>query len=153
MVSPGDMAPDIDSKTSTGEDFRLSDLRGQKNVVLFFYPGDFTPLCTKEACGFQDIYAELRSHDTEVIGISDDSHESHQKFAKAYSLGFPLLSDPDHQLAKRYGATNLLTAVLGRVSRTTFVIDKSGRVAAVIKSQLSAGAHLAGVKDALARLK
>lgn len=153
MVNVGDAAPEIDAQTSAGEPFKLSSFKGQKNVVLFFYPGDFTPVCTKEACGFRDVYDELRSQDTEVVGISGDSHTSHQKFAKTYALGFPLLSDPDHVLAKAYGATNFLTTVLGRLSRATYVIDKTGRVAAVIKAQLSAGAHLDGVKNALASLK
>lgn len=152
MVAIGDMAPEVEGTTSAGEPFKLSSFRGKKNVVLFFYPGDFTPVCTKEACGFRDIYAELGSKDTEVVGISKDSDESHKKFAQHYDLGFPLLSDADHAIAKRFGATNFLTALLGRASRTTFLIDKQGKIAAVLKGELSANAHLDGVKDALQRL-
>lgn len=152
MVAIGDMAPEVEGTTSAGEPFKLSSFRGKKNVVLFFYPGDFTPVCTKEACGFRDIHSELVTKDTEVIGISKDSNESHQKFAKHYDLGYPLLSDPDHAIAKRYGATNFLTSLLGRASRTTYLIDKEGKIAAIMKGELSASTHLDGVKNALGRM-
>ena len=152
MVAKGDVAPDFDLTSSAGDRIKLADYRGKKNVVLFFYPGDFTPVCTKEACGFRDLYTDLASKDTEVIGVSVDDDESHRKFAAKYGLGFPLIADPEKSLAKTYGATSFLTAVIGRVSRVTFVIDKTGRVAAVLKGELSAKAHLDGVVAALAAL-
>lgn len=146
------MAPDLDVTTSAGERLRLADFRGKKNVVLFFYPGDFTPVCTKEACAFRDSYDSLRGADTEVIGISSDSDESHRKFAAAHRLEYPLVADEDQSLAKRFGATGFLTNLIGRVSRTTIVIDKNGRVVDVIKSQLSADAHVEGAARALSSL-
>jgi peroxiredoxin Q/BCP len=152
MVQRGDMAPEFEASTSAGDRIRLADYRGKKNVVVFFYPGDFTPVCTKEACGFRDLYAELRSRDTEVIGISSDTDESHRKFASTHDLGYPLLSDPDRSLAKLFGATGFLTTLLGRTSRMTFVIDKAGKVAAVLKGEISARTHLEGVQAALANL-
>lgn len=152
MVAKGDLAPDFDLTSSGGARIVLSSYRGKKNVVLFFYPGDFTPVCTKEACGFRDLYSDLTSKDTEVIGVSTDDDASHRKFAAEYGLGFPLLADPDKKLAKTYGATSFLTAVIGRVSRVTYVIDKTGHVAAVLKGELSAKAHTEGVVATLATL-
>jgi peroxiredoxin Q/BCP len=149
----GAVAPDFTSTSSTGETISLSAYRGKKNVVLFFYPGDFTPVCTKEACGFRDIYDELQGKDTEVIGVSVDSGASHEKFAKANNLGFPLLSDADKVLATKYEAsTGLLSSLIGRVSRVTYVIDKNGKIAAVLKGELSATKHVDGVKHALTTL-
>lgn len=149
MVAPGELAPDFHVTTTEGGSFRLSEHRGKSNVVLFFYPGDFTPVCTKEACGFRDMFSELQAKDTLILGVSDDSDASHAKFAAAYKIEYPLVSDPEHALAKQYGATGFLSKVLGRISRTTVVIDKSGRVAAVVKGELSANAHLSGVQEAL----
>lgn len=152
MVARGDMAPDFDVTTSAGERLTLADFRGKKNVVLFFYPGDFTLVCTKEACSFRDNYDSLRSKDTEIIGISSDSNETHRKFAAAHGLQYPLVADEDQSLAKRFGATGFLTNLIGRVSRMTIVIDKNGRVVDVIKSQLSADAHVEGAARALSAL-
>ena len=151
-LSIGDPAPDFEEKSAGGEPIRLADFRGKKNVVLFFYPGDFTPVCTKEACGFRDMYDELKSADTEVIGVSKDDATSHTKFAKAHDLGFPLLSDPDKRLAKLYGATHPVLDILGRARRMTFVIDKAGKVAAVLTGEIQASKHLDGVRAALAKL-
>lgn len=152
MVMKGDTAPDFEATSSAGEKIKLSDYRGKKNVVLFFYPGDFTPVCTKEACGFRDLHSELQSQDTEVIGISGDSDDSHRKFARTHDLGYPLISDADKSLAKQFGATGFLTTILGRVSRTTFIIDKQGKIVSIVKGELSAHAHVDGVKQALAAL-
>jgi peroxiredoxin Q/BCP len=152
-LAVGEVAPDFTSTTSTGETISLASYKGKKNVVLFFYPGDFTPVCTKEACGFRDIYDELQSKDTEIIGVSVDSGESHAKFSKAHNLGFPLLSDEDKALATKYGCTKgLIASLIGRVSRTTYVIDKNGKITAVLTGQLSASSHIDGVKNALAML-
>lgn len=152
-LAVGQAAPDFSSTTSTGETISLSAYKGKRNVVLFFYPGDFTPVCTKEACGFRDIYDELQGRDTEIVGVSIDSGESHDKFKKAHNLGFPLLSDPDKTLAGKYdAASGLLAGLLGRVSRVTYVIDKTGTIAAVLKGELSANKHVDGVKAALAKL-
>lgn len=148
----GDKAPDF-SGESDGKKISLADYAGKKNVVLYFYPGDFTLVCTREACGFRDIYEDLKGADVEVIGVSSDSNDSHAKFASEYKLPFPLLSDTDKSIAKAYGSTSLVLDLLGRVSRQTFVIDKHGKVAAILKGELSASKHVDGVKDALAKLR
>jgi thioredoxin-dependent peroxiredoxin len=152
-LAVGEAAPDFTSTSSTGETISLAAYKGKKNVVLFFYPGDFTPVCTKEVCGFRDIYDELQGKDTEIIGVSVDSGESHEKFSKVHNLGFPLLSDTDKVLAKKYEAsTGLLSTLIGRVSRITYVIDKNGKIAAVLKGELSADKHVDGVKNVLSKL-
>lgn len=147
----GDTAPEF-SGESDGEKISLANYRGKKNVVLYFYPGDFTLVCTREACGFRDIYEDLKGADTEVIGVSTDSNESHKKFVAEYKLPFPLLSDKDKAIARAYGATGLVSDLLGRVSRVTYVIDKTGKIAAILKAELSASKHVDGVKEALAKL-
>jgi len=148
----GQQAPDFDVVSSAGASLRLRDFIGKKNVVLYFYPADFTPVCTKETCGFRDMYEELRSHDTEVIGVSVDSDEKHRRFASEYRVQFALVSDANRDLAKRYGATSLLRNVLGMTRRVTFVIDKRGVVAAVIEGELSAAKHVEGVRAAVMAL-
>jgi thioredoxin-dependent peroxiredoxin len=149
----GEKAPDFDVVASSGERLRLSELHGKKNVVLYFYPGDFTPICTKETCGFRDAYAELASGDTEVIGVSVDSDESHRKFAEKYSLPFSLVSDEKKELARKYGATSMLRDILGKTSRITYVIDKKGEIAGVLQGELSASKHVEGAKELVKRLR
>ncbi len=160
VLHPGDLAPDFEAEAvfpveggdPKHERLRLQDFRGKKNVVLYFYPGDFTPVCTKEACGFRDMYDDLKGKDTEVVGVSIDSSASHERFAKQFGLSFPLIADPEKKLAKQFGATGVLTSLLGRVSRVTFVIGKDGKIAAILKGELSANKHVEGVKNALAKL-
>jgi len=155
MAAPlriGDMAPDFDVVSSAGKALKLKELAGKKNVVLYFYPGDFTPICTKETCGFRDMYADLGSKDTEVIGVSADSDASHEKFAREYKLEFALVSDGERQLAKKYGATSFLRDILGKLARKTFVIDKQGRIAGIFEGELSASKHVEGVKGLIAKL-
>ena len=127
----GQKAPDFDVVSSAGKSLKLSDFAGKKNVVLYFYPGDFTLVCTKETCGMRDMYADLESKDTEVIGVSVDSNESHEKFVAEYKLPFALVSDANRALAKIYGATTLIRDLLGKTSRKTFVIDKKGLIAGI----------------------
>jgi peroxiredoxin Q/BCP len=148
----GQKAPDFDVTSSSGQHLRLSDFQGKKNVVLYFYPGDFTLVCTRETCGFRDSYAELAGKDTEVIGISVDSDESHQKFAKEYGVPFALVSDADRAISTRYEAVGLLTRVIGRVTRITYVIDKKGEIAGVFDSQIRASQHVGGVRELIQKL-
>ena len=89
------MAPSFELTASDGRKISSEGLRGQKNLVLYFYPADFTPVCTKETCGFRDAYQELSGQDTEVVGVSVDSTESHARFAEKYNVPFPLVSDED----------------------------------------------------------
>lgn len=130
MLSEGQFAPDFKLQSDQGEWIRLSDLRGKK-VVLYFYPKDDTPGCTKEACSFRDAYSLFTMKGAAVVGISPDSVESHQKFRSKYALPFYLLSDPDHQVAEQYGAWGQKKS-FGRtyegILRTTFVIDEEGKI-------------------------
>ena len=122
MVEEGKPAPDFELETDEGGTVRLSELRG-KPVVLYFYPKDDTPGCTKQACAFRDVYSEFQERGAVVLGVSPDSVASHRKFKEKYGLPFPLLADPDHEVADRYGAWR------EKLVRSTFVIDPEGTVA------------------------
>ena len=115
-------APGFTLKDGNGAEWRLSDQRG-KVVVLLFYPGDETPVCTRQMCSVRDRWADYQATGAEVVGISSDSVESHKKFAEHHGLPLRLLSDPDRAVAKLYGAISLLP---GRVARSVFVIDAKG---------------------------
>ncbi len=129
-VEIGDQAPDFKLKSDSGEDVKLSAFRGKK-VVLYFYPEDDTPGCTKQACDFRDNFAALQGAHAVVLGVSPDSIESHVKFKKKYDLNFPLLSDPDHKVAEKYGAwgekNNYGKKYIGLI-RSHFVIDEKGKL-------------------------
>jgi peroxiredoxin Q/BCP len=148
----GDKAPEFEVMSSDGRRIRLGDYAAKKNVVLYFYPKDFTPVCTAEACGFRDMYEGLVSRDTEVIGVSMDSDASHKDFADKHRVPFPLVSDPDGVLARSYGATSTLMGLMGMTKRITFVIDRQGKIAGVFDSAFRASNHLDGVKNTLAAL-
>ncbi|MFA2567576.1 peroxiredoxin [Bacillus wiedmannii] len=115
--------------TSTGKELRLNDYLG-KYIVLFFYPKNGTPGCTKEACSFRDNYSEFQQlEDVELFGISADNLESHQKFSEDYKLPFQLLSDENFEVAKRYGVyeeKKFLNKAIKSINRTTFILDKKG---------------------------
>ncbi len=138
----GTKAPAFSCSASSGTTVKLSEFKGKKAVVLYFYPRDNTPGCTKEACEFRDTHAMLRRAGVEVLGVSPDSLESHGKFADKYDLPFVLLSDQDHQLCRSYGVWQK-KKMAGReymgVVRTTFVIDKSGKMAYVFEKVKAAG--------------
>ena len=127
-VNVGDKAPDFEGPTSDGSRLGLKDFLGKKNVVLYFYPKDDTPGCTKEACSFRDNLKSVREIGAEVIGVSLDSVESHKKFADKYNLPFPLISDKEKRIATAYG---VMKDTGTSASRVTFIIDKSGRIAKV----------------------
>jgi peroxiredoxin Q/BCP len=148
----GQKAPDFDVVSSSGKRLRLADFLGKKNVVLYFYPADFTPVCTRETCGFRDVYQELASKDTEVIGVSVDSDESHERFAKEHNVPFALVSDGERKLSQLYEAASFLRRLLGRTGRITYVIDKKGEIAGVFDSELRASKHVGGVRELIARL-
>lgn len=130
MLTAGEKAPDFLLKDKDGETHRLSDFLGKK-VVVYFYPKDNTPGCTRQACAFRDAYKGFRDDSIEVIGISKDSPESHQKFIDKYSLPFLLLSDPDLEAINAYGVwqekVNYGKKSMG-VVRSTFVIDEKGKI-------------------------
>jgi peroxiredoxin len=146
----GDLAPDFELPTTAGTAFRLSEHRGHP-VVLYFYPKDGSVGCTKEACSFRDQYEDFTSLGAEVIGISSDSEASHQQFTDKYELPFPLLSDTDGQLRKKYAVPR---AVLGLLpGRVTYVLDSEGRVRYVFNSLNEAASHVLNAKDILRSLR
>lgn len=135
MLNVGDTAPDFTVADQSGETVKLSDLRGKK-VALFFYPKADTPGCTKEACGFRDIYKDFDTTNTVLLGISPDTSEDQQKFAVKYDLPMRLLADADHSIAEQYGAwgekNNYGKKYMG-INRSTFIIDEEGKIARVFK--------------------
>ena len=148
-VNVGDKAPDFTLDSQTGENVTLSDFFGKKNVVLYFYPKDETPGCTREACTFRDSYELFTDLGAEVIGVSADTVESHKAFAEHHNLPFTLLSDLDNTVRKLYGATSTLSFIPGRV---TFIIDKKGVVRHVFSSQLQPEKHIEEAKEVLKRI-
>jgi len=128
MLEEGTIAPDFTLPAAGGGSVTLSAYRG-KTVVLYFYPKDDTPGCTTEACNFRDDYSDILAASAVVLGVSPDSVKSHDKFAGKYELPFPLLSDPDHQVAEMYGAWGE-KKMYGRaymgIIRSTYIIDKDG---------------------------
>ena len=134
MLEIGTKAPDLALCDKDGRTVRLSDFLGKK-VVLYFYPKDNTPGCTRQACAFAGVYGEFRKRGVEVIGISKDGIASHQKFAEKYNLPFVLLSDPDRIAIEAYGVwkEKRMCGKLGMgVVRTTFLIDENGIVLRVM---------------------
>jgi thioredoxin-dependent peroxiredoxin len=129
MLKVGDVAPAFSTDAVQGDQstpVKLSDYRGRK-VVLYFYPKDGTPGCTKEACSFRDGYQHLQRWGIVLFGCSIDSADNHRAFARKYSLPFPLLIDPDNKIAKAYGADNGIP-ILGLDRRVTYVIGEDGRI-------------------------
>ena len=130
MPTEGEQAPDFRLPADDGKTYALRDLRGKK-VVLYFYPKDDTPGCTKEACSFRDNLSRVQSKGAIVLGVSKDDLESHAKFREKYSLSFPLLSDPEGKVLSAYGVwkeKNLYGKTFMGIERTTFVIDEGGRI-------------------------
>lgn len=135
----GDTAPDFSLPNQEGENIQLSDFKGKQHVVLYFYPKDETPGCTKEACSFRDSYEAFKDAGAEVIGVSADSVKSHKAFASNRRLPFQLLSDRSKKVAKSYGVSGFLGLLPGR---ETFVIDKEGVIRHHFSSQLQIGRHI-----------
>src|SRR5688500_18414230 len=130
MIKEGSTAPAFKTTDANGETVSLKNLRGQK-VVLYFYPKDDTPGCTKEACSFRDSFAEYERRGIKVLGVSPDDERSHRKFAEKFSLPFTLLADKDHSVADAfgvYGEKQFMGRKYMGVNRTTFLIGEDGRV-------------------------
>lgn len=142
-LQAGTPAPDFELPDQQGNRVRLSDYRGKRAVVVYFYPKDDTTGCTAEACAFRDETPAFQAAGAEIIGISDDSSESHTRFAAKYSLPFTLLSDKGGRVRKLFGVTRTFGIIPGRV---TFVIDREGVVRHVYSSQVAFQQH---VKEAL----
>ena len=152
-IEPGKKAPAFTVPDDAGNKVKLNDLKG-KPVVLYFYPRDNTPGCTKEACAFRDRYAELTDLDVHLFGVSTDSAESHQKFRTKFELPFPLLVDADKKLSEKYGAwreKNMYGKKSMGIQRSTYLIDADGKVAKVWK-RVKVDGHDQQVIDAINEL-
>ncbi len=139
LLVVGDAAPNFRLPTSNGRYVALEDFLGQKNVVVYFYPKDFTRGCTAEACTFRDSYEAFKDLGAEVIGISSDTQNSHRDFAQQHHLPFILLSDVGGLVRKAYGVKKTFGLFAGRVS---FVIDKKGVIRHIFSTQTRATAHV-----------
>jgi peroxiredoxin Q/BCP len=149
MLKAGDDAPAFAAKATDGSTIKLADYRGKSHVVLYFYPKDDTPGCTKQACDIRDEFSAFKELDAVVLGVSFDSVESHKKFTEKFKLPFPLLADTDKAIAKAYG---IATDQTGAAPRVTFVIGKDGKIALVIP-KVNAASHSQEVRAALTTLK
>lgn len=146
-IKTGDQAPDFSLPKQDGTSVQLKDLLQKATVVLYFYPKDDTPGCTKEACSFRDSYESFKDAGAEVVGISSQSAASHEAFAAKYRLPFTLLADEGGKVRREYGVPSTLGLLPGRV---TYVIDRKGIVRHVFNSQLNATRH---VSEALGIVK
>jgi len=153
MLDAGSEAPGFDLEDQDGRRHRLADYRGRW-VVLYFYPKDDTPGCTKEACGFRDALPDLTGQNAVVLGMSADDRSSHERFARKHGLTFPLLVDPDKSVLEAYGAYGE-RSMYGRtfmgVKRISYLIDPEGKVARAWP-KVQAAEHPAEVREALATL-
>lgn len=139
MLNTGVSAPDFELQNANNDLFRLSDLQNKKSVVLYFYPKDDTRGCTAEACSFRDQYEIFQEQGAEVVGVSSDNTESHQKFSAKHRLPFILLSDPQGKVRKLYDVPKALGLIPGRA---TYVIDKKGIIRYAFNSQLKPLEHV-----------
>jgi peroxiredoxin Q/BCP len=150
-VKDGDLAPDFKLESDDGKTYSLSDFKGKKKVVLYFYPKDDTPGCTKEACSFRDSLSTLNKAGVQVLGVSMDDLNSHAKFRNKYSLNFPLLSDVDGKVSKEYGVYKLKNNY-GRtywgIERSTFIIDKNSEVIKAMR-KVSVDGHVHEIRKYL----
>lgn len=152
-IEEGAKAPDFTLAADDGSKVKLSALKGSP-VVLYFYPKDDTPGCTKEACAFRDLKKDLAKLGAKVLGVSADDVDSHVKFRDKFELNFPLLADVEHKVAEKYGAwreKNMYGKVSMGIVRSTFLIDPQGKVAKVWK-KVSVDGHDAAVIEALKEL-
>jgi peroxiredoxin Q/BCP len=145
----GDKAPVFEAKDQKGKVWKLDDVLPQQAVLLYFYPKDETPGCTKQACGLRDRQDVMKKDDVQVLGVSFDTAESHQKFITKHNLNFPLLVDTDGKIADAYGAR-----IAGRnmARRVSFLIGKDGKIQQVTDTP-SADTHLSEMQEAIAKLK
>ena len=152
LRSVGETAPDFSAVVSSGERVTLSRFRGKNNVVLFFYPKDFTPGCTAEACSFRDEMNQVRSLGAVVLGISRDDEQSHQAFASRFELPFDLIADRRGEVAGAYGTARFWN-LLPYMKRVTYVIDRTGIIRGVFHHEFSARRHIADVVRTLKKLQ
>ena len=145
----GDTIPDFSLKNQDGQLFNLKDHLGKSNLVIYFYPKDDTPGCTKEACKFRDEFQDFTDLNAKVIGISSDNVASHKAFAKKYHLPFTLLADTDKKIRKLFGVPKFTGVIPGRV---TYVVDKNGKIVYIFNSMRNAEKHIDEAKRILKTL-
>jgi thioredoxin-dependent peroxiredoxin len=151
MLQINDVAPDFQAETADGTTIKLSDYRNKKNVILYFYPKDFSLRCTQQACQFRDEFETLQKFDCEMIGISFDTPDSHSNFKKQNRLQYQLISDPDKSIARLFGVLRF-GGYVPFVKRVTFVIDKSGIIKNVIHHEFIIANHVQEVRKTLERI-
>lgn len=142
----GQPAPDLTLMDQTGHPFHLSEWLGKKAFVLYFYPKNFTAVCTTQSCLFRDLYGQFQEADIDIIGISMDSTQSHQSFSSQFHLPFPLLSDPKGDAQKRYQVPKALGLFPGRI---TYAVDQQGVIRLVFSDMFNAQAHIDAAKALL----
>jgi thioredoxin-dependent peroxiredoxin len=147
VLKNGTQAPEFDLADQEGKRHTLKSLLSRGPLILYFYPADFTPGCTKEACSFRDLQKDLVAAGLRVVGVSPQDAESHKKFAARHNLNFPLLADPDKQAVKAYDVDGPLGF---GVRRGTYLIGADGRIQGSVLADLRIGAHEEFVKQALA---
>ena len=150
-LAEGSDAPDFTMRENHGKTIRLSDLKGNRDVVVYFYPEDFTSGCTTEATEFTRDYKEFRDAGIEIVGISPDDENSHEKFREKMGIPYPLVADTENEVSKKYGAYGL-KSFMGRqymgVNRSTFLVDNKGKIVKIFKKVKPAG-HSKEVLEAL----
>ena len=150
MLKVGAKAPDFKLQSDSGKTVSLKDFAGKK-IVLYFYPRDMTPGCTKEACSFTENQSRIQKLGAVVLGISADSVEAHKKFRDKYGLSFPLLSDPKKEVIEKYGVwkeKNMYGRKMMGIERSTFVIDEAGKIAHIF-SKVKVDGHTEAVMEKL----
>jgi len=153
MLEVGSKAPQFTLQSQDGETVNLKDFSGKK-VVLYFYPKDDTPGCTKEACSFTDNFSKIKKQGAVVLGVSADSVDSHKKFKKKYNLGITLLSDPKKEVINKYGVwqeKNMYGIKSMGIVRTTFLIDENGKIAKIFP-KVKVDGHTEEVLEKLAKI-
>jgi thioredoxin-dependent peroxiredoxin len=138
-IQVSDRAPDFTATVQDGRQISMADFRGKQGVVLYFYPRDETPICTREACAFRDAYQDFTDAGVVVIGVSSDGEESHRAFAGAHQLPFLLVADVDGSLRQKFGVPKTLGFLPGRV---TYVIDRAGIVRHIFNAQFQGKQHV-----------
>ena len=146
----GDSVPNFTLKNQNGEIFNINEVLGKYNLVIYFYPKDDTPGCTKEACKFRDEFQDFSDLHAKVIGISSDSVDSHKDFVKKYNLPFTLLADTNKEVRKKFGVPNFSGIIPGRV---TYIVDKNGKIVYIFNSMKNAEKHIDEAKRILKSLK
>jgi len=147
MLKPGDTAPDFALPDSDGRERTLAELTSKGSLILFFYPADFTPVCTREVCLFRDAYAEMAEAGITVAGVSPNDAESHARFSATHKLGYTLLADPAKTVVRSFGVDGPLG--IG-IRRATFLIDADRTIRAAVKADLRLTPHRQLIEAALA---